>query len=163
MSSNKISTKTIARIAAVQAIYQYKSFDGQNIDLIIQRLVQFYKDFYKDEELSINDPETIINKPVKIRLSISYFELLVKTVILNLPQIDEQISKYLVAEWSITSLPILLLALLRVAIGELQFLDNVPDKVVINEFTDIASDMLCETEVGFVNSLLDKIAKHGKD
>jgi N utilization substance protein B len=168
MSSNKISTKTIARIAAVQAIYQYKAFDEQNfdeqnIDVIIQQLVQFYK----DEQLLTTDYKTALDKPIKIKMSISYFELLVKSVVLNLSKIDEEISKHLIAEWSITSLPVLLLALLRVAIGELQFFDNVPSKVVINEFTDIASDMLCETEVAFVNSVLDKIAKQianqGKD
>ncbi len=151
MTSTKISTKTIARIAAVQAIYQYKpESPDQNIDRIMQQIVQFYQD-----ERVGND----LNKPIKVKLSISYFELLVKSVVLNLSQIDKMISRHLTSEWQITSLPVLLLALLRVAICELQFFPNVPSKVVINEFTDITSDMLNENEVGFVNSVLDRIAK----
>ncbi|WP_341751851.1 MULTISPECIES: transcription antitermination factor NusB [unclassified Candidatus Tisiphia] len=151
MTSTKISTKTIARIAAVQAIYQYKpESPDQNIDRIMQQIVQFYQD-----ERVAND----LNKPIKVKLSISYFELLVKSVVLNLSQIDKMISRHLTSEWQITSLPVLLLALLRVAICELQFFPNVPSKVVINEFTDITSDMLNENEVGFVNSVLDRIAK----
>lgn len=151
MTSPKINTKTIARIAAVQAIYQYKpESSDKNIDRIIQQTIQFYQD-----ERAANN----LNKSIKVKLSISYFELLVKSVVVKLPQIDKMISRYLTAEWQITSLPVLLLALLRVAICELQFFPNVPSKVVINEFTDITSDMLSENEVGFVNSVLDRIAK----
>jgi len=149
MASNKISTKSIARIAAVQAMYQYKSQDlSQDMNLVMQQTAQFYKD----------ERTTNIDKKIKVRMSISHFELLVKSVIINLPQIDQTISKHLIAEWDITSLPILLLALLRVAICELQFFPDIPYKVVINEFTDIASDMLTNNEVGFVNSVLDMIA-----
>ncbi|WP_341757264.1 MULTISPECIES: transcription antitermination factor NusB [unclassified Candidatus Tisiphia] len=159
MTSTKINTKTIARIAAVQAIYQYKpKSPDQNIDRIIQQTIQFYQD-----ERAANNLTTNLNKPIKVKLSISYFELLVKSVVVNLPQIDKMISRHLTSEWQLTSLPILLLALLRVAICELQFFPNVPNKVVINEFTDITSDMLSENEVGFVNSVLDKIAKESSE
>ncbi|WP_342267846.1 transcription antitermination factor NusB [Candidatus Tisiphia endosymbiont of Empis tessellata] len=155
MTSTKISTKTIARIAAVQAIYQYKpESPDQNIDIVIQQMIQFYQ----SERVANN-----LNKPIKVKLSISYFELLVKSVVLNLSQIDKMISRHLTSEWQITSLPVLLLALLRVAICELQFFPNVPSKVVINEFTDITSDMLNENEVGFVNSVLDRIAKKSSE
>jgi N utilization substance protein B len=155
MTSVKINTKTIARIAAVQAIYQYKpESPDQNIEQIIQQIIKFYQD-----ERAANN----LNKSIKVKLSISYFELLVKSVVVNLSQIDKMISRHLTAEWQITSLPVLLLALLRVAICELQFLPNVPSKVVINEFTDITSDMLSENEVGFVNSVLDRIAKKSSE
>ncbi|WP_341750921.1 MULTISPECIES: transcription antitermination factor NusB [unclassified Candidatus Tisiphia] len=159
MTSAKINTKTIARIAAVQAIYQYKPEDPKhNIEKIIQQIIQFYQDERAANSLTTNLTASL-NKPIKVKLSISHFELLVKSVVINLPQIDKMISRHLTAEWQITSLPVLLLALLRVAICELQFFPNVPNKVVINEFTDITNDMLSEGEVGFVNSVLDRIAK----
>ncbi|UCM86000.1 MAG: transcription antitermination factor NusB [Rickettsia endosymbiont of Culicoides impunctatus] len=159
MTSAKINTKTIARIAAVQAIYQYKPEDPKhNIEKIIQQIIQFYQDERAANSLTTNLTASL-NKPIKVKLSISHFELLVKSVVINLPQIDKMISRHLTAEWQITSLPVLLLALLRVAICELQFFPNVLNKVVINEFTDITNDMLSEGEVGFVNSVLDRIAK----
>ncbi|MCC8416170.1 MAG: transcription antitermination factor NusB [Rickettsia endosymbiont of Gnoriste bilineata] len=159
MTSAKINTKTIARIAAVQAIYQYKPEDPKhNIEKIIQQIIQFYQDERAANSLTTNLTASL-NKPIKVKLSISHFELLVKSVVINLPQIDKMISRHLTVEWQITSLPVLLLALLRVAICELQFFPNVPNKVVINEFTDITNDMLSEGEVGFVNSVLDRIAK----
>lgn len=163
MTLAKINTKTIARIAAVQVIYQYKPEDSdQNIEKIIQQIIQFYQDERAANNLTTN-MTTSSNKSIKVKLSISYFELLVKSVVVNLPQIDKMISRHLTSEWQIASLPVLLLALLRVAICELQFVPNVPSKVVINEFTDITSDMLSENEVGFVNSVLDSIAKKSSE
>ncbi|MCC8417347.1 MAG: transcription antitermination factor NusB [Rickettsia endosymbiont of Bryobia graminum] len=150
-SLNQISTKTIARIAAVQVIYQYNLTDqNQDVNLLMEQIIRFYQD-----ERAASDS----TKSIKVRFSISHFELLVKSVIEHLPEIDEIIEKHLSSEWKITNLPILLLALLRVAICELQYFSNVPSKVVINEFTDITSDMLSEKEVAFVNSILDNIAK----
>jgi N utilization substance protein B len=154
MTSNNISTKSIARIATIQVMYQYKFEENQNVDIIMQKIAQFYKD-----EQVINNSKISTNKSIKVKPSIRHFELLVKTVLIKLPQIDELISKYLTPEWEIANLPILSLALLRVAIGELQFFPDIPSKVVINEFTDIASEMLCDSEVGFVNSILDKITE----
>lgn len=157
MTSHKINTKTMARIAAVQVLYQYKIEDTeQNIELIMQQIVKYYQDE------GLKSSKVGLNKPIKIRVSISHFERLVKNVTLNIPEIDKIISNNLSSEWLIGSLPLLLLALLRVGVGELQFLQDVPSKVVINEYTDIASEMLDENEVGFVNSILDHISKRDR-
>ncbi|WP_341764508.1 transcription antitermination factor NusB [Candidatus Tisiphia endosymbiont of Beris chalybata] len=153
-SHNKISTKTIARIAAIQLIYRYKLEEPPpNVNLLMQQLIKFYQ-----EERSIYNS----NKSIKVKFSISYFEALVKCVVLKLSQIDDIIMKYLTSEWQITNLPILLLALLRVATCELLYFPQVPKKVVINEFTDIGSDMVNDNEVAFINSILDNIAKNSE-
>lgn len=157
MTSYKINTKTMARIAAVQVLYQYKIEDtDQNIELIMQQIVKYYQDE------GLKNSALGLNKPIKIRVSISHFERLVKNVTLNITEIDKIISNNLSSEWLIGSLPLLLLALLRVGVGELQFLQDVPSKVVVNEYTDIASEMLDENEVGFVNSILDHISKRDR-
>ncbi len=156
MISDKINTKTMARIAAIQVLYQYKLGDAnQDVELIMQQILKFYQD-ERLQNSKINP-----NKSIKIRVSISHFEKLVKNVTSNITEIDDIISSNLSPEWQIESLPLLLLATLRVAIGELKFLQDIPSKVVINEFTDIASEMLDENEIGFVNSILDHISKQG--
>lgn len=157
MTSHKISTKTMARLAAVQVLYQYKIDDtDQDIELIMQQIVKYYQDE------GPKSSEARLNKPIKVKISISYFDRLVKNVTSNIIAIDKIISNNLSSEWLIGSLPLLLLALLRVGVGELQFSQDVPSKVVINEFTDIASEMLNESEVGFVNSILDHISKRDR-
>ena len=71
---------------------------------------------------------------------------------------EKIIEKYLASEWSLENLPRLLFATLRVAVCELKYFPETPSKVIINEYTDISSDMIDSGEVGFVNSVLDKYA-----
>ncbi|HJD60012.1 MAG TPA: transcription antitermination factor NusB [Rickettsia endosymbiont of Omalisus fontisbellaquei] len=150
MSSNKINKKSIARIAAVQAIYQNILQNNEDMDDIMQNVLSFYQ----------ND-SSITNLPdnLKISLSISHFKMLVKSVFENINKLDEIIDNHLTNDKDPAHMPILLRALLRVSICELLFCPTTPAKVVINEYTDIANDMLNEHEIGFVNSVLDKIAQ----
>lgn len=157
MAREKISTKTISRIAAIQAIYQCESDNfSSNIDLVIEKMQALYKDGIIMDDFGISKNSNLI----KLKLSNSHFMDLLKTCTENLAHIDQVLSNYLLEEWKISDLPILLLSLLRIAIAELLFFNNTPRKVVINEFTDIASDMLSDIEVGFVNSILDNIVKN---
>jgi N utilization substance protein B len=76
----------------------------------------------------------------------------------HLEEIDQIIENHLSNEWTINNLPKLLFATLRVSICEMKYFPETPRNVIINEYTDIASDMLDEGQVGFVNSVLDKYA-----
>lgn len=154
----KINNKTVSRIAAVQVIYQYeyRHLKPEDPDHEVESLIKNILDFYLDPEINY-DLEIKSVRQIKIKPSILYFTNLVKTTITNLKQIDETIKNRLTDEWKIEDLPKLLLALLRVAISELSFFPETPKKVVINEFTNIAGDMLTDNEVGFVNSLLDSL------
>jgi N utilization substance protein B len=150
MGSNKINKKSIARIAAVQAIYQNILQNNEDMDDIMQNVFSFYQ----------ND-SSITNLPdnLKISLSISHFKMLVKSVFENINKLDEIIDNHLTNDKDPAHMLILLRALLRVSICELLFCPTTPAKVVINEYTDIANDMLNEHEIGFVNSVLDTIAQ----
>lgn len=154
MSSNKISTKTISRIAAIQTLYQYQlAQDNKDIAVLSQEMVNFYHD-----EKSYSNSADNAGKPLKIKLSISHFNSLIKVTIDNLSQIDAMIANNLIKGWKMINLSHLLRAILRIAICELKFFPGISYKVVVNEFTDITSDMLSDKDVGFVNSILDKVA-----
>ncbi|MGL4226895.1 MAG: transcription antitermination factor NusB, partial [Rickettsia sp.] len=86
MSSNKINKKSIARIAAVQAIYQNILQNNEDMDDIMQNVLSFYQ----------ND-SSITNLPdnLKISLSISHFKMLVKSVFENINKLDELIDNHL--------------------------------------------------------------------
>ncbi|WP_218460265.1 transcription antitermination factor NusB [Rickettsia sp. TH2014] len=150
MSSNKINKKSIARIAAVQAIYQNILQNNDDMDDIMQNVLSFYQN---------NNSTTDVPENLKISLSISHFKMLVKSVFENINKLDEIIDNHLINDKDPAHMPILLRALLRVSICELLFCSTTPAKVAINEYTDIANDMLNEHEIGFVNSILDKIAQ----
>ena len=150
MINQQISTKSIARIAAIQTLYQFASSKGEfDINSVLLRM----KDFYKDSDFK-SDHDIDKKSKLRLRPSYSYLDELVKHTHDNLVAIDEIISTLLTKEWTINSIPVLLHAVLRVAICELNYFPETPRKVIINEYTDIANDMLDENEIGFVNSTL---------
>ena len=51
------------------------------------------------------------------------------------------------------------LAIIRIAIGEMLFADDVPDAVAINEAVNLAKDYGTEQSPKFVNAVLAKIKK----
>lgn len=154
MTKTQINTKSISRIAAVQTIYQFENDKNtSDIDTLFLRI----RDFYKDKDLK-SDYELDKLSKLKLRPSYNYLNELVKFTHENLEEIDKIIEIHLTNAWNIQNLPKLLFATLRVAVCELKYFPETPSKVIINEYTDIASDMLDSGEVGFVNSVLDKYA-----
>lgn len=154
MTKTQINTKSISRIAAIQTIYQFEN-DKKTAD--INTLLLRIRDFYKDKDLK-SDYEIDKSSKIKLRPSYNYLNELVKFTHENLESIDKIIEIHLTNEWNLKNLPKLLFATLRVAVCELKYFPETPSKVIINEYTDIASDMLDDREVGFVNSVLDKYA-----
>jgi len=154
----QISTKSIARIAAIQTLYKFASSQGKtDISSALFRIKEFYKDVDFKSDHDIDQKSTLKLKP-----SYSYLEELVKYTYNNLLEIDKEISRFLTKSWTITNLPMLLLSVLRVGICELAYFPETPKKVIINEYTDIANDMLDENEIGFVNSILHNYAQSGQ-
>jgi N utilization substance protein B len=151
-----INSKTIARIAVVQALYQYQSNElTQSVDELIHSISGYYKDTDMPSDLELVGGEL----DPKIKLNINYFAEILRYALDNLATTDALIESHLAMGWAMDGLHASLLALLRASITELRYFPEVPYKVVINEFTDIASEMLQENEVAFVNSLLDNLHK----
>ncbi|MBN8511858.1 MAG: transcription antitermination factor NusB [Rickettsiales bacterium] len=157
MSTNhQLNSKSLARIAAIQTIYQYETLDrAVNINTLLTNVIDFYKDNDVKSDHEINDLSNLKLKP-----SIGYMHELVEFTSNNLVQIDKIIEEHLSSEWTLEKLPKLLLAILRVSVSEIKYFPETPRKVVINEYTDIASEMIDDSQVGFVNSLLDKYSEH---
>jgi len=152
MTKTQINTKSISRIAAIQTIYQYENDTStSDIETLLLRIVEFYKD--KDIK---SDYDLDKESKLKLRPSYNYLNELVKSTHENVQEIDVIVEKHLTSEWSLKTLPKLLFATLRVAVCELKYFPETPKKVIRNEYTDIASDMLDSGEVGFGNSVLAK-------
>jgi N utilization substance protein B len=64
------------------------------------------------------------------------------------------------SEWPLERLEMVLRAILRVGAYELAFRIDVPARVVITEYVDIAHAFFAGKEPGMVNGVLDKLA-HG--
>ena len=74
-------------------------------------------------------------------------------------EIDEQIETY-AHGWTLARMPGVDRAILRIAVWELLFNDEVPDGVAISEAVEAATVLSTDDSAGFVNGLLAKIASN---
>jgi N utilization substance protein B len=73
--------------------------------------------------------------------------------------IDSLLIAVLAEDWPLERLETLLRSLLRAAVYELGWCPEVPARVVINEYVDLASAFFSEGEPGMVNGLLDNLGR----
>jgi len=143
MSRSK--SRSAARLAAVQASYQRSMEETPTAQLI--------HEFHQHrlgatiEDVEYNEAE------------VTFFDDLVTGSIAREAELDAAISARLSTGWSLERLDKPMRALLRVATYELLARGDVPVKTVINEYIDVADAFYDQREKGFVNGLLDAVAK----
>ncbi len=76
----------------------------------------------------------------------------------KLTQIDEKISSHLSKGWKISRISRISLAVLRVAVYEMQYVPEVPVSVAINEAVELTKKYSAD-DASFVNGVLGAIAK----
>ncbi|MDD2376635.1 MAG: transcription antitermination factor NusB [Clostridia bacterium] len=85
-----------------------------------------------------------------------YISELLRGIIINIDAIDEEILKNL-KDWSIDRIAKIDLAILRLAIYEIKYIENIPVKVSVNEAVELAKMYGNDTSANFVNGLLAKV------
>ena len=88
----------------------------------------------------------------------AFFSDLVHGVLKHQVEIDRSIAKELAQGWTLGRIDSTLRALLRAASYELVARRDVPAKVVIDEYVELARDFFDGEEPGFVNAVLDRLA-----
>ena len=88
----------------------------------------------------------------------TYFADIVHGVLKHQVEIDRSIAKSLASGWTLARIDSILRALLRAGAYELVARRDVPAKVVIDEYVELARDFFDGDEPGFVNAVLDKLA-----
>ena len=89
----------------------------------------------------------------------AYAVLIVEGVIDHADRIDELISTY--AEgWTLDRMPVVDRNLLRIAVYELLYRDDVDDPVAISEAVELAQDLSTDDSPRFVNGVLGRIAEY---
>lgn len=73
-------------------------------------------------------------------------------------EVDELISSHLSSGWKITRISKISLAVLRVAVYEMKYVDNIPVSVAINEAVELAKKYSVD-DASFVNGVLGAVAK----
>ncbi len=75
------------------------------------------------------------------------------------PELDEYIAKY-ASNWKFERIPRTATAIMRVAMYEVLYMPQVPNKVAINEAVEIAKSYEDEKTVAFINGILGTFVKN---
>ena len=90
-----------------------------------------------------------------------YIRRLVRGVADHAPELDGYIAKY-AKGWNFARIPLVASAIMRVAMYEILYMQDIPNGAAINEAVEIAKKYGQESSGGFVNAILAKIMKSGE-
>jgi len=141
-------SRSAARLAAVQALYQHE-MEGTPI----ARLLKEFHDHrlgatIEDEEYHAAERD--------------FFDDIVTGADARRADLDALISGRLAAGWTLERLDRPMRAILRAGAYELVARADVPVATVITEYVDVAHAFYDKRESGFVNGLLDALAKEAR-
>jgi N utilization substance protein B len=146
--SPRASSRSAARLAAVQALYQ---MDMTGIDLN-QVIAEFAAHRLGQEIEGCRYAEA---KP-------EFFRDIVEGVVREQLRIDPLIDKQLAEGWRLTRVDSILRAILRAGAYEILIRGDVPARVVISEYVDIAHAFFAEEEPKVVNGILDRLGHRAR-
>ena len=126
--------RTEARQRALQALFQLDS-----TELTIEEAIEHALNVDDEKEAKTN----------------AFFEKLVRGTTENLEAIDASLNEKL-ENWTLARLPKLERTILRLSVYELNFSDEVPNKVVLNEAIELCKLFGDEKSSKFVNGVLSK-------
>ena len=93
---------------------------------------------------------------------VKYIRKNCKSIIDNLDNIDNIIKENLEGCWNYNRIAKIDLAILRVAVNEIYYLDDIPESVAINEAIEIANKYSTDASYKFINGILGTIVRAKK-
>lgn len=137
--------RAAARLNAVQALYQME-LSGKGLG---ETCTEFESHWIGGE----------IEGDRYVPAELDLFRDVVSGVIANQGALDRQVDDTLQDGWPLRRVEAVLRAVLRAGSYELKKRADVPARVVIKEYVDVAAAFLARDEVGMVNAVLDRLAR----
>jgi N utilization substance protein B len=145
ISSQDRRARTVARLAAVQALYQME-LSGVGVEAVVREFSDHRFDAdIEGEPLGAADEE--------------YFAEILRGIVTEQASIDRSIVNRLAEGWRLERLDATVRAILRAGAYELAHRPDVPREVVIDEYVELAKAFFDPSEARFVNAALDGIAR----
>ena len=148
---NRVLPKTLSRYLAVQSVYNF---------IISSEKDEIINNFNSKNTLIFIDFEKQIKKK---NINKSFFLKIFNNFCEKKISIDELISKNLNGKWSLGRLPLVISAVLSVAVSEIILFPKTSIKIIVSEYLEIAESFHNIDEIKFINAILDKIYKEIHD
>ena len=142
----KANRRGAARLAAVQALYQME-IGGAGINDIFAEFESHWLG---------NEVEGYRYLPAEA----AFFRDVVAGVVRDQVRMDPLIDDALSKSWPLKRIAAILRAVLRAGSYELEHRMDIPARVVVSEYVDVAHAFVENDEAGMVNAVLDQIARH---
>jgi len=137
--------RSVARLAAVQALYQME-VSSVGAEAVIRE----FSDHRFDRDL---DDVTLAGADE------AFFADLVRGVVAHQREVDSAVARRLAQNWRLERIDATVRAILRAGAYELAHRADVPKEVVIDEYVELAKCFFDGVEPGFVNGALDGVAQ----
>jgi N utilization substance protein B len=141
----KANRRGAARLAAVQALYQM-DIAGAGVNEI---LAQFENHWIGRE----------VEGEQYLPAEAAFFREIVNGVLDEQRELDPMIDEALSKGWPLKRVEAILRAVLRAGVYELEKRKDIPARVVVKEYADVAAAFVEREETGMVNAVLDQIAR----
>jgi len=145
--------RSTARLVAVQALYEI-DMTGIEADPVLD---EFLRQRWKSAPSMPTEGEEDL--PEMVAPDGALLAELVRGVSGKRDELDGIVGPALSAEWSVERLEVILRAILRAGTFELLASAQVPARVIINEYVNVAKAFFDDNKPGLVNGVLDKIAR----
>ena len=139
------SRRQAARLAAVQALYQLQEGQDAPADIIDQFLL------LRTGESGDGGMRRDADRPL--------FKDVVEGTASHKDELEQTVSAALSQDWTWARIDRLVRAILLAATYELVHRKDVPPRVAINEYVEIAHAFYDQAEPNFINSVLDRVAR----
>jgi transcription antitermination protein NusB len=144
-ADKKANRRGAARLAAVQALYQM-DIAGSGINDIF---AEFESHWLGGE----------VEGEKYLPAEAAFFRDIVAGVVRDQARLDPMIDEALSNGWPLKRIDAILRAVLRAGSYELEHRKDVPGRVVVSEYVDVANAFVEREETGMVNAVLDLIAR----
>ncbi|MBN8981762.1 MAG: transcription antitermination factor NusB [Rhizobiales bacterium] len=141
----KANRRGAARLAAVQALYQME-IAGAGINDIF---AEFESHWLGSE----------VEGEKYLPAEAAFFKDVVSGVVRDQKKLDPLLDDALNKGWPLKRIDAILRAILRAGAYELEHRKDVPARVVVKEYVDVANAFVDGDETGLVNAVLDQIAR----
>jgi len=143
--ARKANKRGAARLAAVQALYQM-DMSGAGLNDI---LAEFESHWLGQE----------VEGAQYLPAEAAFFRDIVSGVVREQRRLDPMIDEALQKSWPLKRIEAVLRAALRAGAYELDHRRDVPARVVVSEYADVAAAFVERDETGMVNAVLDQLAR----
>ncbi|MDE2487682.1 MAG: transcription antitermination factor NusB [Alphaproteobacteria bacterium] len=142
--------RSVARLAAVQALYQME-VSGAGAEAVIRE--------FSEHRFDRAVPGEGAEEPTLAAADEGFFADLVRGAVTHQREIDGAIARHLASGWRLERIDATVRAMLRAGAYELVHRPDVPTEVAIDEYVELAKSFFEGPEPAFVNGALDAVAQ----